>query len=156
CRDVPSAATSWSVRGSGGGGALYSPSFSWLNSSEITIASDMSNLFHTTTSGGSWSMYSHLEIQGNHNARVSFTNDPLISYCLDYTTVAGNDLVRPSKTLDGGVNWTPLVGDPTGGGAFSLYGDPLNVNRLLVSDYQDLYFSSNGGGSFISKVHTTD
>ena len=33
-RDVPAAPTSWTVRGSGGGGALYSPSFGWLDASE--------------------------------------------------------------------------------------------------------------------------
>jgi hypothetical protein len=155
-RDVPSTPTSWTVRGSGGGGALYAPSFGWVDPTELTIASDMSNLFHSSDSGASWTTISHLQIQGNHNARVSYTNDPNIRYCLDYSNVAGNDLVRPSKSVDAGATWTPLAGDPTSGGAYSLFADPLNVNWVLVSDYNTVYFSSDGGTSFTPKFNTTD
>lgn len=155
-RDVPSAPTSWTVRGSGGGGALFAPSFGWSDASELTIASDMSNLFRSTDSGASWTTINHAEIQGNHNARVSFTSDPTIRYCLDYTNVAGSDLVRPSKSTDGGSTWTPLAADPTGGAAFALYADPQNASRILVSNYTTVFFSSNGGNSFASKFSTTD
>jgi hypothetical protein len=155
-RDVPSTPTSWTVRGSGGGGALYAPSFSWTDANELTIASDMSNLFHSADSGASWTTVSQTEIQGNHNARVSYTNDPNIRYCLDYSNIAGSDLVRPSKTIDAGATWTPLAADPTDGGAFALFGDPLNVNHLLVSDYNTAYFSADGGATFAAKFNTTD
>ncbi len=155
-RDVPSSPTSWTVRGSGGGGALYAPSFGWTDANELTIASDMSNLFRSTDSGASWATINHAEIQGNHNARVSYTSDPNIRYCLDYSTVAGNDLIRPSKSIDAGATWTPMAADPTGGGAYALFADPLNVNRLIVSDYNTVYFSGNGGTSFAAKFNTTD
>src|SRR5204863_5482485 len=91
-REVPSSVpTTWSVRGTGGGGALYSPAFGWTDPNDLSIASDMSNLFHSTDGGNSWQTVSHLQIQGNHYARMQYTNDPLIRYCLDYTNDAGND-----------------------------------------------------------------
>jgi photosystem II stability/assembly factor-like uncharacterized protein len=50
--------------------------------------------------------------------------------------------------VDGGVTWQPLAGDPTGGGAFALFADPDATNRLIVSDYSNVYFSSDGGETF--------
>ena len=47
---------SWSSRGIGGGGALFSPSINPVNSSEYYIACDMSELFHTTNGGQTYSM----------------------------------------------------------------------------------------------------
>ncbi|MBX7103468.1 MAG: hypothetical protein K1X57_05280 [Gemmataceae bacterium] len=155
-RIVPAAPTSWSPRGSGGGGALYSPSIGWTNSSEYTIASDMSQLFRSTNAGAQWSEVNHTEIQGNHYAKVNFTNDPLIRFCLDYTVVGGLDLIRPSKSTDGGATWTPLVADPTGGGAFNLFADPQNPSRLIVSDYTTVWLSTDGGASFVQKFSTAD
>ncbi|MFL5330841.1 MAG: hypothetical protein ACJ8C4_18235 [Gemmataceae bacterium] len=155
-RDTPSAPTSWAVRGSGGGGALYAPSFGWSDATDMTIASDMSNLFHSTNQGSSWTTYNQAEIQGNHYAHVSYTTNLDIRYCLDYSNVSGLDLVRPSKTTDGGVTWTPLAGDPTGGNAYNLFADPLNPNHLFVSDYNTVYWSSNGGSSFAAKFSTSD
>ena len=61
---------------------------------------------------------------------MTYTNDPNIRYSPRlHQRWPGNDLVRPSKTTDGGVTWTPLAADPTGGDAFYLYGDPQNTNR---------------------------
>ncbi|HEX4591275.1 MAG TPA: hypothetical protein VH120_15165, partial [Gemmataceae bacterium] len=44
----------WTVRGAGGGGSLFSPSFNSTNSSEIYVSSDMSQLFRTTNGGAGW------------------------------------------------------------------------------------------------------
>jgi len=155
-RDVPAVPSSWSVRGAGGGGALFSPSFGLTDPDEIYVASDMSNLFRTTNGGTSWVTSNHTEIQGNHYAKVNFTNDPNVRYCLDYSNVNLADLIRPSKSTDGGATWTPLAGDPTGGGAFNLFADPNNANRVIVSDYTRLFFSSNGGASFSLEYTTTN
>lgn len=155
-RIVPATPNSWASRGSGGGGALFSPSFHWSNPGEMTIASDMSQIFRSVNSGASWSQLPHHEIQGNHNARVQSTSDPLIQYCLDYSVVGGLDLVRPSKSNDGGATWTPLPADPTGGGAYQLFADPLVPSRLLVSDYTRVWLSTDGGASFTQKFSTAD
>ena len=156
-RAVPSATpTSWDQRGIGGGGSLFSPSINPNNPSEIYVSSDMSQLFHTTDGGASWETVSHQEIQGNRRAEIQFTNDPNILYSLDYTNVNGLDLVRPSKSTDGGTTWTPLSADPTSGEAFTLKANPNNHQVLFVTDYRRLYVSTDGGASFALKYTTND
>ncbi|HET8674581.1 MAG TPA: hypothetical protein VFO63_02245, partial [Blastocatellia bacterium] len=141
----------WLSRGPGGGGALFAPSFSPHNPNELYISCDMSELFHSTNLGQSWRMLSFRQIQGNRQSIVRFTNDPLIRYALDYTNIAGADLVTPSKSTDGGATWQRMSADPTGGEAYSLHVDPNNAGNLIVSDYSNIYFSSNGGASFQQK-----
>lgn len=155
-RRLLAAPVSWESRGSGGGGALYSPSFGRQDPSEMYIASDMGQIFHSGNQGAGWDTVNHTEIQGNRGARVQFTDNNLIRYAIDYTVVDGLDLARPSKTTDGGVTWTPLAADPTGGEAYSLYVDPHNPNTVFVSDYAAAYLSTDGGASFSQKFSTSD
>src|SRR5437868_946799 len=119
-RAVLAAPDAWSARGIGGGGALFSPSLNPTDVNEMYVASDMSQVFHTTDQGATWQDVDFRELQGSHNARVQFTNDPLVRYSLDYSPVNLSDATRPSKSLDGGATCTPLAVDPTGGGAFTL------------------------------------
>ncbi|MEO6696160.1 MAG: hypothetical protein ABIY50_07755 [Ignavibacteria bacterium] len=137
----------WTTKGNGGGGALFSPSFSPHDANELYIACDMSELFKTTDLGSSWAQVDFNEMTGNNGSIVQFTNDPLISYCINFE----GDLRTPYKTTNGGVNWSPLVSDPTFGGAYSLFCDPGNSNNILISSYTNLYFSNNGGATFTSK-----
>src|SRR5262245_5949662 len=97
-RDVPSGVPlDWSQRGAGGGGSIFSPSYNPANNNEIYASSDMSQLFRTTDAGATWQTTDFRELAGNHESKVQFTNNPNIRYTLDYTTVAGADLVRPTK-----------------------------------------------------------
>ncbi|HNJ42547.1 MAG TPA: hypothetical protein PKZ53_18815, partial [Acidobacteriota bacterium] len=140
----------WTSRGAGGGGALFSPSINPSNSSEVYAASDLSALYRTTNYGVSWSVVDFNQIQSFHESQVQFTNDSMIRYCLDFS----NDLRTPRKTTDGGVTWQDLTGDPTGGDVYYIAADPNNFNRLIVTDYTTVYFSSNGGASFTAKFST--
>ncbi|CAN5546274.1 hypothetical protein BH11PLA2_BH11PLA2_25390 [soil metagenome] len=142
--------TSWNIRGSGGGGALFSPQINPADSNEYYIASDMSEVFHSANAGASWSMVDFRKLQGGHESRVQFTNDPNIRYALDYT----GDSPTPTKSTNAGATWTPLANDPTGGGAVYLYADPGNASRLVVSDYSTLYYSSDGGNTWAQKFTT--
>src|SRR5215471_7298744 len=99
------------ARGPGGGGALFAPSFSPHNTNELFISCDMSEVFHSTNLGATWDLYDFRQIQGNRESQIRFTSDPLIEYALDYT----GDLVRPTKSTDGGVTWHRLSSDPTSG-----------------------------------------
>jgi photosystem II stability/assembly factor-like uncharacterized protein len=156
-RLAPSGApTQWQVRGSGGGGALFSPQFNPANPNDIYIASDMSEVFHTTNAGASWQMVDFRQLQGGHEARVQFTEDPNIRYSIDYSNVDGGDLVRPSKSTDGGQTWQSIASDPTFGGAFYLFADPTNHNRLVVTDYVNLYFSNDGGQTWAQRFKALD
>lgn len=147
--DTNSQITSWTSKGNGGGGALFSPSFSPHNTNEIYMGCDMSELFHTTDLGVTWSEVDFREMTGNNGAKVQFTNNPLIIYCINFE----NDLMTPHKSTNSGINWSPLSTDPTFGEAYSLNCDINNSNNILISDYTTLYFSSNGGTSFTQKYN---
>jgi hypothetical protein len=138
----------FSSRGPGGGGALFAPSFSPYHAGEMFLACDMSELFHTTNYGAAWSVVDFRQIQGGRQAIVNFTGNPSVLYAIDLTSIDGGDTMTPSQSLDGGNTWQRLPGDPTGGGAFALFADPNSTNRLLVSDYTQIYFSTNGGANF--------
>jgi photosystem II stability/assembly factor-like uncharacterized protein len=144
----------WQVRGAGGGGALYSPSFNPANPQEIFLASDMGQLFHTTSDGAAWDTIDFRQIYGGPNSAVEFTANPQIDYSLDYGS--GGDDVAPSKSTDGGVTWSPLAADPTGGSAVTVEADYNNPNRILVSDYSQLWISTDGGAHFAARFATSD
>lgn len=137
----------WTSKGNGGGGALFSPSFSPHDPDELYIACDMSELFHTTDLGQTWKETDFKEMTGNNGSAVQFTNDPMIRCCINFE----NDLRTPYKTSNGGTSWDPLISDPTFGETYSLFCDPSNSNKILLSSYTNLYFSSNGGATFSSK-----
>src|SRR5712672_923669 len=98
----------WQSRGVGGGGALFSPSFSPHDPEEVFLACDLGAFFHSTNSGAAWDLVDFHQIQGNREARVQYTSNPSLLFCLDYTSLAGDSTVRPSRSLDGGQTWQPL------------------------------------------------
>jgi hypothetical protein len=138
----------WQSRGVGGGGALFSPSFSPHDASELWISCDMSELFQTKSLGASWRMVHFRELQGNRETCVQFTSDPQVLFALDRTSILGGDTRRPSRSADGGNTWTVLASDPAGGEAYGLWADPTSTQRLLINGYSAIYFSSDGGSSW--------
>src|SRR5262249_51520388 len=68
-----------------------------------------------------------------------------------YTDPNGSGASQPTRSTDGGATWQPLANDPTGSSAFRLFADPADHNRLLLSDYSDLYFSNDGGATWATK-----
>src|SRR5579871_1312456 len=153
-RLVFAAIQDWQVRGVGGGGSLYSPSFNPANPQEIYIASDMGQIFHTTNDGAAWQTVDFRQTYGGPDSKVQFTNNPQILYTIDYAS--GGDEVVPTKSTDGGVTWTPLAADPTDGGAITVVADYNNPNRLLVSDYSHIWISTDGGAHFTQRFSTAD
>lgn len=144
---------SWEPRGPGGGGALFSPSLSPHQPGEMYVACDMSELFHTTDMGRTWTQADHRVIQGNRASQVWYTNDPMILYTIDHSTRNLIDLRQPVRSNDGGQTWQPLPGDPTGAQAFAMLADPFDFNRVFVVDNpnpnpSNLWFSDDGGNSF--------
>ena len=73
----------WESLGAGGGGALFAPQISPHAPSNIYIASDMGQLFHTETAGVSWETVDFHEIQASPVTQVRFTNLPSTLYALD-------------------------------------------------------------------------
>ncbi len=143
--------TSWQTVGPGGGGALFLPSLGIANSHELTIACDMSQLFRSTDLGETWGQTDFRQIQTSGSlGRVQFTNDPATQYAL--TNMA--EAPRAVKSTDGGATWQTLANDPVVGEAFNLIADPNNKNRLLLSSYNALYISTDGGASFAQRYST--
>lgn len=140
---------SWSSRGVGGGGALFSPSINPSNNNEFFVACDMSELFHTTDFGKTYSQVSFMELQGGHNSRVAYTAAGTL-YCVNYD----NDMAVPVMSTDGGTTWTTLAGNPDASEeTFTIHADYNNASRVIISYYGAIYFSSNGGTSF-TQIHT--
>lgn len=143
-------------RGVGGGGALFANCFNPFNPNELYIACDMSELFHTTDLGKSWSFPDFRQIQSFKIAKVSFTNNGNTVYAIDgSTTPEGSDRSRPMRSTDKGITWTAIT-DPTDGSAYMIYAHPNNSSIILVSDYNTLYASVDGGVSFSSKYQTSN
>lgn len=140
----------WQTRGVGGGGALFAPSFSPHDANEVWMACDMSELFCSKNLGASWRMIPFRRLQGNRESCVQFTSDPQIVFTIDCTS----DLRRPSKSTNGGRTWTALPTDPTDSEAYGLWADHTSTQRLIVSGYQAIYFSSNGGSTWSTAYST--
>lgn len=134
----------WSSRGPGGGGALFSPSINPHNSADVFIACDMSELFRTTNFGATWAPLDFREMVGNNGAVMQFTLSPTIMYCINME----NDVRTPMRSTDGGTVWSALAADPTGQDAWTLWADPASTTNLIVSDYSRMWHSSNGGASW--------
>ena len=147
----------WTSYGIGGGGALFSPSINPLDHNEIFMGCDMSDLFHTTDGGTTWTNVNFLQLQGGHDAEMQYTSDPSMRYVVDYTSIEGMDYIRPMKSTDGGSTWQVISGNPyplqPNGGILRLIADYDNPGHLVIADYGTIYFSSDGGASF-HQVHT--
>ncbi len=141
----------WQSRGIGGGGALYSPTWSPFDSDEIFMATDMSPVFHTEDCGRTWHALPFSELRGGIESQVRFSSDPFVIYSIDLE----EDFRIPVRSDDGGTTWTALSGDPTFGETYSIWVDPASSVRLLLSSYDALYFSDDGGTNF-SEVFTGD
>lgn len=142
--------TSFFSRGVGGGGALFSLSINPANNNEYFVSCDMGELFHTTDYGTTYTQVHYTELIGGHNSKVCFTSTVGTMYSISY---ANNEVV-PMKSTDGGVVWSPLPGNPDNTEeTFSINADFNNPNRVIISYYGEIFFSSNGGTTFTS-IHT--
>lgn len=140
----------FSPRGIGGGGALFSPSINPANTSEYYISCDMSELFHTTDFGLNYSQVHFNEFSGGHNSKVCFTSTPNLLYSISYI----NDIGTPVKSTDNGQTWTVLTGNPDDETeVYTIHVNYSNPNHIVISWYDEIYYSSNGGSSFTS-IHT--
>ena len=142
--------TSFSSRGIGGGGALFSPSINPNDPDEFYVACDMTELFHTTDFGRSYQMQDFEEFQGGVYSKVNFTNTAGLLYAIRYE----NEVGTPVKSTDNGSTWNSLSGNPDPWeDIYTIFADRANPDRVLISDYSQIYYSSDGGNTFTS-IHT--
>ena len=92
-------------KGIGGGGALFFPSVNPANDNEFYVSCDMSELFHSTDFGNSYSQVHFSKLQVFNTSTYEFTNNPNIAYC---NFNDGNEGF-PVKTTDGGNSWATIA-----------------------------------------------
>jgi photosystem II stability/assembly factor-like uncharacterized protein len=90
--------------------------------------------------------------------KVQFSSDPNILYVVRRSRTNLNDpLLRGelAKSTDGGASWQAMT-DPTESGVHRLEIDPGSTQRLITNEYNQLFFSADGGNSWTSIYHPSD
>ncbi|MBK9015805.1 MAG: hypothetical protein IPM82_18055 [Saprospiraceae bacterium] len=140
------------TRGIGGGGALFSPSINPNNGQENYLASDLGGLYHTTNTN--YDVVHFTEAITGQFSKVCFTQDDNLRYSCFTTTELHHP---PAKSTDGGQTWNFLPGDdhPSEDKLF-IVNDFQNTNRLIWTEYNNLYFSNDGGQTASLKWSAAD
>jgi hypothetical protein len=143
---------SFSPKGIGGGGSLYFPSINPANDSEFYVSCDMSELFHSSDFGNSYSELPYTALQVFGTSTYEFTSNPSIAYS-DFND--GNSGF-PVKTTDGGNTWNTISGYDlsTYGSIYRMAANYAKPNQLLIGAYGDILFSNDGGATFSLVKHT--
>lgn len=146
--------TTFSPRGIGGGGALFYPSINPANDNEFYVSCDMSELFHSTDFGLSYSQVPFSSLQVSNTSTYEFTNDPDIAYC----SFSDGNQVYPVKTTDAGKTWKEISTYNIGtyGDVFRMSANYANPSQLIIGAYGDILFSNDGGTTFSLVKHTAN
>lgn len=148
--------TQWQARGTGGGGALYSPSISPHDGNDCYLSCDMGLLSHSTNSGVNWQTVNLDTVTGFRNSIVNFTNHPDTMYVLRFD--GANARYFPAVSRNHGITWDTLVNGNNNFwgayGVFRLYANPNNSRQVLVANLTNVYFSNDWGTTF-TQIHTS-
>jgi len=137
--------SSFSPRGIGGGGALYFPGINPANDNEFYISCDMSEMFHSTDFGKSYTMVPFTKLQAFSTSSWEFTSNQSVAYSIHNDGNQG----YPVKTTDGGNTWIPLPGyDANLGQVYFIRANYDNPSQVIMAYYGDLVISNDGGATF--------
>lgn len=143
--DLDAQPNSWQPRGVGGGGALFFPSINPGNDNEYYVACDMSQLFHSTDFGITYSQVPFTKMQVGNRSSYEFTNNTSIAYC----NANDGNINFGVRTLDGGQSWQPLPGNPIDGeDVYALKADYNSPGRIVLNYYSSIYYSNDTGRTF--------
>ncbi len=141
------------ARGIGGGGALFFPTINPANSNEYYVSCDMSELFHTSDFGKSYTQIHHKSLQVFNTSTYEFTNNPLIAY----SNFNDGNSGYPVKTIDGGKTWIVLGGHNISyGQAYKVIANYANPSQVIIGYYGDIFISNNSGATFTLVRHTVN
>jgi photosystem II stability/assembly factor-like uncharacterized protein len=137
--------SNWESRGVGGGGSMFYPSINPANDNEFYVACDMSQLFHSTNFGDTYTQVPFTKLQVGNISVYEFTSNSNIAYCI----ANDGNINYGVRTIDGGNTWTALPGNPLDGeDVYALKADHSSPSRLILGYYGALYISNNSGASF--------
>ena len=136
----------FSPKGIGGGGALFFPKINPANDNEFYVSCDMSELFHSTDFGKTYSQVHFSRLQVFNTSTFEFTNNINIAYC----NFNDGNLGYPVKTTDGGKTWNVISGYSLSNyeNVYRMVANYNNPDQLIVGSYGDILFSNDGGASF--------
>lgn len=135
---------SWEPRGVGGGGSLFYPTINPANDNEFYITCDMSQLFHSTNFGLSYTQVPFTRLQVGNRTTYEFTNNNNVAY-----SIANDGNINYAvRTLNGGSNWSALPGNLADEDAYTVKADYNNPARVIVGYYGAIYISNNYGVDF--------
>ncbi|MFT3703942.1 MAG: T9SS type A sorting domain-containing protein [Agriterribacter sp.] len=137
--------SNWQPRGIGGGGSMFFPTINPANDNEFYVTCDMSELFHSTDFGASYTQLPFTKLQAGNLSTYEFTNNNNVAYCI----ANDGNINYGVRTMDGGNTWTALPGNPEADeGVFTLKADYATPGRIILGYYGSLYISNNFGASF--------
>ncbi len=142
CEAQPS---NWQPRGVGGGGSMFYPTINPANDNEFYVTCDMSQLFHSTDFGASYTQVPFTKLQTGNISTYEFTSNSSTAYCI----ANDGNINYGVRTIDGGTTWNALPGNPLDGeDVYALKADYANPGRILLGYYGALYLSNNFGINF--------
>ena len=135
----------WQPRGPGGGGSLFYPTINPSNDNEFYVACDMSQLFHSTDFGNTYTQVPFTKLQVGNISTYEFTSNSNTAYCI----ANDGNINYAVRTLDGGNTWNALPGNPMAGeDVYALKADHANPNRIIMGYYGAIHISNNAGANF--------
>lgn len=147
--------SSFITRGIGGGGALFSPAINPGNDMDMTFASDLGGLYFTHNGGHFYDVTHFTQAMTNPYSKVCFTSNQNLRYCLLWNDA--NYALRPAKSTDAGQTWNFLAGDTQPGeDKLFIFADYDNPNRVIWTDYNHLFLSTDGGLSSAQRWQASD
>ncbi|MDI1233315.1 MAG: T9SS type A sorting domain-containing protein [bacterium] len=140
-------------RGMGGGGALFFPTINPINEDEFYVSCDMSQMFHTTNYGKTYTQIHHKTLQVFNTSTYEYTYNDQIAYSNHNDGNSG----YPVKTTDGGKTWKVLTGhNASYGQVYRLIANYNNPNQVVIGYYGDIYITNNGGTTLNLVKHATN
>ncbi|MFN0033849.1 MAG: PKD domain-containing protein [Saprospiraceae bacterium] len=150
--------THFEPKGFGGGGYMYAPSISPHDPNHLFVGCDMGGTYRSQDGAQTWKMMHTDQFVNTVKGKVQFTSDPNILYAVRRSTTNLDDPLwrgELAKSTDGGTTWLAMP-DPTGVGVHRLEVDPASTQRLILNEYNQLFFSANGGSSWASVFQPLD
>jgi len=140
----------WTPVGLTGGGGMFVPAISSLDSNHMIVNCDMSDAFLTRDGGENWTMIHHRQLSGNVWCRPVFhPRDKNIVFAVG----GWNDRLRISR--DGGIYWEEWGDLPEG--AVELAVDQGRPDLMLAAlGDGGVFFSTDGGAHWIKSQGIPD